>query len=86
MNCAKTFLDGTEDAESLRSSDDDWDPHVGDARQGSVLIGIHMDEMALRASLDACLLTEVEMAQGPQAWQRSADPFPAWDHGGQNAV
>jgi hypothetical protein len=37
-----------------------------------------MDEDALRARLDACLLTDEEMAQGPAAWLRFPDPFPAW--------
>jgi Cobalamin synthesis protein cobW C-terminal domain len=74
-----------EDAESLKSIDTDWDPQVGDARQELVLIGIDMDETALRARLDACLLNDVEMAQGPQAWQRFADPFPVWDNDAQSA-
>ena len=43
-----------------------------------VLIGIGMDEAALRQRLDACLLTDAEMAQGPHAWTRYDDPFPAW--------
>jgi hypothetical protein len=49
-----------------------------------VLIGIDMDELTLRARLDACLLNNVEMAQGPQAWRQFTDPFPAWDHDAQN--
>jgi G3E family GTPase len=73
-----------EDAESLKSIDDDWDPQVGDARQGLVLIGIDMDEGALRARLNACLLNDAEMAQGPQAWQRFTDPFPAWDNNAES--
>jgi len=67
-----------EDAESLKSIDDDWDPQVGDARQELVLIGIDMDETALRGRLDACLLTDAEMSKGPEAWHRFTDPFPAW--------
>ena len=51
---------------------------VGDARQELVLIGIGMDESKLRQRLDACLLTDAEMAQGPHAWTRYDDPFPAW--------
>ena len=43
-----------------------------------VLIGIGMDESKLRQRLDACLLTAAEMAQGPHAWTRYDDPFPAW--------
>jgi hypothetical protein len=40
-----------------------------------------MDEPALRAMLDACLLTDKEMALGPEGWQRAFDdPLPAWEH------
>jgi G3E family GTPase len=66
------------DAESLAVIDRNWDPNVGDARQELVLIGIDMDEPALRRRLDACLLTDAEMAQGPQVWCGYADPFPKW--------
>jgi len=69
-----------QDPESLQSIEEDWDPQVGDARQELVLIGIDMDEAALRARLDACLLTDAEMSQGPEAWHRFKDPFPAWQH------
>ncbi|MGE0400287.1 MAG: zinc metallochaperone GTPase ZigA [Kofleriaceae bacterium] len=50
----------------------------GDRRQELVLIGMEMNEAALRADLDACLLTDVEMSRGPAAWKRLPDPFPAW--------
>jgi G3E family GTPase len=69
-----------QDAESLQSIDGDWDPQVGDARQELVLIGIDMNETALRTRLDACLLSDAEMAQGPEGWHRFEDPFPAWQH------
>jgi G3E family GTPase len=52
-------------------------PH-GDRRQELVFIGIGMDEAALRAGLDACLLTAEERAGGPQAWAVLPDPFPEW--------
>lgn len=67
-----------EDPESVRFILDQWDENVGDARQELVLIGMAMDEPALRARLDACLLSDKEMAQGPSGWARMADPFPAW--------
>ena len=50
----------------------------GDRRQELVLIGMGMDESALQARLDACLLDDAEMAAGPQAWCRLPDPFPDW--------
>ena len=78
-----------EDAESLKSIDDDWDPQVGDARQELVLIGIDMDEVGLRGRLDACLLTDAEMSKVPEAWHQFTDPFPAWgsdDQGTEQAL
>jgi G3E family GTPase len=50
----------------------------GDRRQELVFIGIDMDEAALRARLDACLLTADERALGLQGWASLPDPFPAW--------
>jgi len=55
-----------------------WHPDVGDARQEIVIIGMDMDEAALRAGLDACLLNDAEMAQGPAAWTQWKNPFEGW--------
>ena len=55
-----------------------WDERFGDRRQELVLIGIRMDAAAMRQRLDACLLTDDEMAEGAQRWQRYEDPFPPW--------
>jgi len=55
-----------------------WDEQVGDARQELVLIGMDMDETLLRTRLDGCLLTDQEMALGPQAWMRWPNPFADW--------
>lgn len=50
----------------------------GDRRQELVLIGLDLDHAALQARLDACLLTDTEMAAGVDAWAAYPDPFPAW--------
>ncbi len=50
----------------------------GDRRQEMVLIGVGMDRPALVAALDACLVTDAEMASGPAAWADLDDPFPPW--------
>jgi G3E family GTPase len=55
-----------------------WTPY-GDAQQELVLIGIDMDEAALRAqAFDACLLNDAEYASSPAAWTQLPDPFPRW--------
>jgi G3E family GTPase len=57
-----------------------WDERFGDRQQELVLIGTGMDEVALRASFDACLLSDEELALPETAWCKFADPFPEWSH------
>ena len=66
------------DAESLALIGANWRDGVGDARQELVLIGIDMNEAALRAGFDHCLLTDDEMVLGPTAWSQWPCPFEAW--------
>jgi G3E family GTPase len=68
-----------QDQESIDFILEQWDDNVGDARQELVMIGMEMDQAALTAKLEACLLTDAEMAQGPMGWARMADPFPGWE-------
>ncbi len=60
-----------------------WEEPWGDRQQELVLIGMDMDEAALRRSLDDCLLTDAEMAEGPRAWESLPDPFPLWAFAGE---
>lgn len=66
------------DPEGIAFIRKNWDPEVGDARQEIVMIGMNMNEEALTAAFDQCLLTDQEMAAGPNAWRRYKDPFPEW--------
>ncbi len=55
-----------------------WQEPYGDRRQELVIIGIGIDQEAFTARLDACLLTDDELAQGPAAWAALPDPFDGW--------
>jgi G3E family GTPase len=55
-----------------------WDAEWGDRRQELAIIGVALDEAAVREELDACLLTDAEMRTGPVYWQDLPDPFPRW--------
>ncbi len=67
-----------EDPEAVALIKEKWDERVGDARQELVLIGMDMDEEALRARFDACLLSDEEMASGPSTWTTWTNPFADW--------
>ncbi|WCE09270.1 zinc metallochaperone GTPase ZigA [Pseudomonas sp. JBR1] len=67
-----------DDEETVAFIKEKWHEGVGDARQELVLIGMNMDEPSLRAKLDACLLTDTELAAGPQAWVKLHNPFSDW--------
>lgn len=43
-----------------------------------MFLGRKLYETAIRAALDACLLTDGEIVGGPEAWMTFADPLPEW--------
>ncbi|WP_312232487.1 zinc metallochaperone GTPase ZigA [Pseudomonas sp.] len=55
-----------------------WDKASGDCRQELVFIGQHIDFARLHAELDACLLSDAEMAAGVETWLQLPDPFGPW--------
>jgi G3E family GTPase len=57
-----------------------WDEEHGDRQSELVCIGQELDHEAAKAALDACLLTEEEMAGGAEGWAALPDPFAeAWE-------
>lgn len=52
-----------------------WHPAYGDRRQEIVIIGVDLDEAALRAGFDGCLLTDDEL-ETPETWGVLEHPFP----------
>ena len=72
------------DDELLAEITADWhgdlhDTTIGDRRQELVMIGVDIDPTLWRGKFDACLLSDDEYAQGPEAWSHFPDPFPAWN-------
>lgn len=69
--------DGTSTIATV-TDESEMEEDLGQPRQELVIIGVEMDQAALMASLNRCLLTDTEFARGAKAWQRLRDPFPAW--------
>ena len=69
-----------EDPESLAVIEKLWQEPFGDRMQEIVFIGVGVDRAAMTAALDACLLTDSEMALGPDRWAAEFDdPFGTWE-------
>lgn len=65
------------DAESKQRILANMQEPYGDRRQEIVVIGMKMDKQKITELLDQALLTDEEMALGPQGWVVFADPFPS---------
>ncbi|MGE8151970.1 zinc metallochaperone GTPase ZigA [Pseudomonas vancouverensis] len=67
-----------QDMESMSGIMKNWRPDSGDCRQELVFIGQNIDFEQLAAELDACLLSDEEMALGEAGWRSLPDPFGPW--------
>jgi len=52
-----------------------WHEEHGDRRTELVCIGRELDHAAAKAALDACVLTEGDMACGRESWAALSDPY-----------
>ena len=57
----------------------DIDPSLSGWYEARRKIGMDMDEQGLIQQFDQCLLTDVEMAGGPEQWKLMVNPFPEWE-------
>ena len=64
------------DSESIREIEEIMQKPFGDRRQEIVVIGVDIDEAAVVADFEACLLTHDELSKGWASWKKLADPFP----------
>lgn len=55
-----------------------WSGTEIDPGQEIVFIGVRLDANNVAALLNSALLTDAELAAGPEAWQRYPDPLPRW--------
>ncbi|MEM9352303.1 MAG: GTP-binding protein [Planctomycetota bacterium] len=75
--------DTPENAELLEDIRSEFDDPFGDRRQEIVFIGIEMDRPVIESMLEDCLLTDEELAFGPDRWVDFEDPLPTieWQDG-----
>lgn len=66
------------EAEMPQRTRNEWKEPFGDRRQTFAIMALEVDRPTLQARLDACLLTDGEMAGKPESWKNFADPFPSW--------
>ncbi|MDC0612443.1 zinc metallochaperone GTPase ZigA [Vibrio sp.] len=69
-----------DDAESLDAIQSSWTEPFGDCRQELVFIGQNLDQKAMTAALEECLLDDHEFELGQQHWKTLDDPFPEWGY------
>jgi G3E family GTPase len=63
-----------------------WREPYGDRRQELVIIGQDLNRELFERALNACLLSDAEMVDGPVGWKDLPDPLPTWNAGQESDV
>jgi G3E family GTPase len=66
------------DSEMPERTRTEWQEPFGDRRQTFAVMALGVGRDELQRALDSCLLTDQEMAGGPESWKNFTDPFPSW--------
>lgn len=56
-----------------------WQEPHGDRRQEILVIGMDISRSEIEVGFDRCLLSDSELALGPNGWHQLADPFADWN-------
>ena len=67
--------DWPQDPEMQQAIRQSWVEPFGDRRQELVFIGQQLDKSSMLLELEACLLTDAELALGEAGWQQLPSPF-----------
>lgn len=67
-----------DDPAALAYIEANWREPWGDRMQELVFIGVDLPRREIEDSLEACLLTDEEMAEGPAKWRAYANPWGTW--------
>lgn len=71
------------DEDTLAAIKEQWEEPFGDMRQELVFIGQQLDQASMTKQLDACLLSDADLAKGEAFWATLQDPFPEWSQAEQ---
>nr|MCU0227603.1 GTP-binding protein [Bryobacterales bacterium] len=75
---ARPREDWPDDPEALTYIEANWQQPWGDRMQELVFIGVDLPRGEIESALNACLLTDAELAKGPKAWSRYRNPWGRW--------
>lgn len=72
--------DAPAEEDQRRTARRTWDPYYGDRAQHLAFTGPGLDPDRILATLEPCLLTDEELALGPEVWRTLPDPITAGGH------
>lgn len=83
LGVVDAWIDAVDDRQAAHPARRDvadrrWHPYYGDRTQDLTLTTLDRDVNQVIDLLDACLLTDAELADGPDVWRTWPDPLSPW--------